>query len=198
MPRQRSAARKSESGRHSQTQRRSRKSNTSRRTAEDTSNVLPLRSESQSAQRESEQQEPSLLTWPLQMLDIMMRPWKSFMPFVPFADNWMQQAMNFPRVETRETDREYIYSVEMPGILPNQVSLQLRNGMLMLEVEDKQSEQSKGSRRSSRRSYHRTFSLPVYTDSENIKASLNDGMLTIAIPKSGQPALKQERPIGIR
>jgi HSP20 family protein len=197
MPRHRSAAHKAHKSESTRRPQSTRQTAHVRKSAQEknTSNVLPLRSKSSGKEMASQKRQESLMAWPMQMLDLMLRPWRSFMPF---ADTFMQEVANFPRTETRETDRAYLYTVELPGVMPDQIALHLQNGMLMLEVEDAQVERGKNARRQFKRSFRRTFSLPVFTDSESIKASLRDGMLTISIPKTNQPVSPHSRDIDVQ
>src|SRR5207244_1897570 len=84
-------------------------------------------------------------------------------PFAPFnltpPINWV------PTADLSETEQEWQLEVDLPGIKPADVNLQIRGGALFLRAETKRDETTEDSRRYHRRerSYgliEETFSLP--------------------------------------
>jgi HSP20 family protein len=74
--------------------------------------------------------------------------------------------------EIRDTDDAIILTAEVPGVKKEGIDLQTNNGILSLVAET-----------SNRRKSH-SFRLPSYVDQAAITASLEDGVLTVRIPKS--------------
>jgi HSP20 family protein len=104
-----------------------------------------------------------------------------------------------PPVDIHETPDRLVFNVEVPGFKENELTLRAENGVFTVEGERKFEEEKKD------KNYHRversygrftrSFTLPVNVSSENIKANLNDGILTIEMPKR-EEAKPKMIPIG--
>ena len=92
-----------------------------------------------------------------------------------------------PPVDLYETVDRYVLTAELPGLTRDDLEIRFLDGQLQLQ----------GQRPSSRvpcEQYHRVerghgpflrrFALPAAVDAERISADLNDGVLTITIPKA--------------
>lgn len=86
-----------------------------------------------------------------------------------------------------EGDR-YVINTDMPGISKDEVKLDVSDGTVEISAEHKEHEEEKKKNyvRKERKylSYHRTLPLPEKVDSSKTKARLNNGILTIEIPKT--------------
>ena len=116
-------------------------------------------------------------------LGLADRDWSSF-----FGNPLARQAASFsPAVDVVEQDNAYLLHAEIPGILPNEVDVQVENDVLTLRGERKHEnqEQRDGYRRVERSygSFSRSFVLPQGTNVENIEARVDNGVLTVTIPK---------------
>lgn len=85
-----------------------------------------------------------------------------------------------------ETQDQYILELEIPGVAKSQVNLQVIDSVLQVRVEKTQKEE--GVLRYNRKerkfgAFTRSFPLPAYVVMENIKASFNEGVLTVVFPK---------------
>ncbi len=93
-----------------------------------------------------------------------------------------------PAVDIYETDDAVVVNAELPGLEKNQVSVEVRDGVLTLRGERKAETKVKGEYihriERSYGSFARSFELPRNVDPEKIKASLKDGILEIRIPKT--------------
>jgi HSP20 family protein len=95
-----------------------------------------------------------------------------------------------PAVDVHETKDELVLQAELPGLNPEDVELNVENGVLTISGEKKQerSEGEEGSdyhlveRRYGR--FERRFSLPRSVDPERVKAEFANGMLNISLPKA--------------
>jgi HSP20 family protein len=104
-----------------------------------------------------------------------------------------------PPVDIAETPDNLTFSIEVPGFKENELMLRAENGILTVEGERKFEEEKKD------KNYHRversygrfmrSFTLPSNVSTENIKASLNEGILTIEMPKR-EEAKPKTIPIG--
>lgn len=82
---------------------------------------------------------------------------------------------------------KYVINTDMPGISKEDVKLNVSDSTLEISAEHKEHEEEKRKNyvRKERRfvSYHRTLPLSEKVDSTKAKAKLNNGILTIEIPK---------------
>ena len=128
-------------------------------------------------------------------------------PFNDFAENFMRPffEMSRPapqtfRVDVKESPEAWELSVELPGVKPEDISLQAENDTLTVSA-DLNSERSEErehyvytERRSGRMS--RSFSLEG-VDQEKITAAYENGVLKVNLPKQAPAAPKTARPIAI-
>lgn len=115
------------------------------------------------------------------------------------ASNTTPAARWAPAVDVREDDKALAIDVELPGIKPENVQIQVDNGILTVggEKRAERSEDKEGKYHLVERTYgsfYRTFQLPQGIDESQIKAEFGNGLLTIRIPKA---ALPQPRKIEI-
>lgn len=98
-----------------------------------------------------------------------------------------QESALRPRLDMTGDDREYRVTVEVPGVCPDDISLEMRDGALLLRGEKKQETRGddKGVYRMERSygSFERILSLPEDASEDAITASHKDGVLTITIPR---------------
>jgi HSP20 family protein len=95
-----------------------------------------------------------------------------------------------PAVDIRETSESLIFSAELPGLTKDDIELTLENNVLTLKGE------RKFERDEERESYHRiergygtftrTFALPSNIRTDDVKASFENGMLHIELPKADE------------
>lgn len=93
-----------------------------------------------------------------------------------------------PRMDVAETEGEYEISVDLPGLDPGEVKVELDEGQLSISSEIKQQEKVEGKRfhRVERRfgPFRRSISLPETVDHERIGAEFKHGVLTVKLPKT--------------
>ena len=84
---------------------------------------------------------------------------------------------------------------ELPGIRKEDVEIAFHNGYLTLSGERKQEEKHEDAEtyRTERwvGRFHRTISLPCRVDANKSKATYNDGILTVTLPKAEEAKAKQ-------
>lgn len=92
-----------------------------------------------------------------------------------------------PAVDVVETDSAFVVTAEVPGVEPEQLELQVENGVLTLKGERKQEhEETREGYRRTERSYgqfQRSFTLPPDTDPRSVVAKAENGVLTVTVPK---------------
>jgi len=92
-----------------------------------------------------------------------------------------------PAVDILETDHEITIKAELPGVEAKDVSISLDNNVLTLKGERRTEKEirKENYHRMERAcgSFHRSFAIPAFVDSENVKAEFRNGLLTITLPK---------------
>ena len=91
-------------------------------------------------------------------------------------------------LEMEEDENEVRVRAEIPGIDPKRLHVELRDNVLTIQGEKKdEHEGEENGRRWSERTYGsftRSVAVPTYVDSEKIKATCKDGVLTLTLPKA--------------
>lgn len=92
-----------------------------------------------------------------------------------------------PAVNVREDVNNYYVEAELPGMLREDIQVEVENNVLSLKgerrFEKKEEAESYHFIERSYGSFYRSFALPKNVDSENIGAEYKDGVLHITLPK---------------
>ena len=92
-----------------------------------------------------------------------------------------------PPVDIYETDEALVMKAELPGFSKDDISIELKENTLVIKGERKHEDEVKeGNYHRMERSYgafQRAFMLPMTVDQEKVKASYNDGILELRLPK---------------
>ncbi|KAJ4761515.1 hypothetical protein LUZ62_026560 [Rhynchospora pubera] len=101
-------------------------------------------------------------------------------------------------VDWRETDKAHIITAEIPGVKKEEVKVEVEdNNVLRISGQRDKEEEEKGDTwhriERSRGSFQRRFRLPENADVENISCALEQGVLTVEVPKK-----ETEKPHNIR
>ncbi len=104
-------------------------------------------------------------------------------------------------MDVSERDKEYIIRANMPGIKKDNVKVSVHDNELIIEgkqvSEKKENEKNETVYRYERfkGNYRRVVSLPEMCDIERVEAKMEDGVLTLIIPKK-EPIPAKEIKIG--
>lgn len=107
-----------------------------------------------------------------------------------FLSGWL------PAIDLYENKDNFIVKAELPGMRKEDIDISLHNSFLTLAGERKQ-EKKYGEEARVYRSerfpgrFHRTISLPATVNADQIKASYDDGILTVTLPKAEEAKPKQ-------
>jgi HSP20 family protein len=102
-----------------------------------------------------------------------------------------------PPVDLEETDDAWVVEADLPGVKKGDVTVEVRDNELAIHGDVKERERTGILRRRTRRTgeFDYRVTLPGDLDEEHIDAQLNDGVLTVRIPK---PARSQPRRIEVK
>jgi HSP20 family protein len=93
-----------------------------------------------------------------------------------------------PMVDIEETEDAWIVEAELPGVSKKDVNVEVRDSEVEISGEIKERERKGILRRRTRRTgqFDYRVTLPGEVDPDGVDASLEDGMLTLRIPKPEQ------------
>lgn len=93
----------------------------------------------------------------------------------------------FPVTDISETPESLTLRLEVPGLTRDQIRISVENNTLSVRGEKVQetSSENESFHRTERSfgAFERSFALPPYVDTDQVKASLNDGVLAISLPR---------------
>ena len=102
-------------------------------------------------------------------------------------DGWLL-GRNAPSVDISETDTAVEAKLDLPGVKPEEIDIQLNANILTVSGERKEEKEEKGKtfHRVERRSgsFSRSFSLPCPVAEDEVAAEYHDGVLSIKLPKT--------------
>ncbi len=103
-----------------------------------------------------------------------------------------------PTCDIREDPEHVTITLDLPGVRPEDVKINLENQVLTVRGEKQQVEEKKDERwhryERSYGTFERSFTLPSTVDPEKIEATTDNGVLTVRIPKT-EKAKPREIPI---
>lgn len=106
-----------------------------------------------------------------------------------------REGMFAPEVDITGNDDEIVIHADLPGVEAKDVHIDVSNNILTISGERREEteKKEKNSYRTERffGSFQRSFSLPEGMDSDKVKASYKNGVLTVTIPKSEKVKPKQ-------
>jgi HSP20 family protein len=126
--------------------------------------------------------------------DEMNHLFEDFFGRVP-ARRMFSEGFWAPLMDIEETKDEILVKAELPGMRKEEVKIQINNDVLSITGERKREEETR------EKTYHRIeraygkfqrmIRLPTEVDANNVKATYENGVLTIRLPKSEQAKPKE-------
>jgi HSP20 family protein len=96
-----------------------------------------------------------------------------------------------PATDVAETDKEFIFKAELPGVKKEDIHVELEDNTLTIRGERKEEkeEKTKQMHRVERfkGSFLRSFTLPENADAKSITAEMKDGVLNVHLQKIAAP-----------
>lgn len=95
-----------------------------------------------------------------------------------------------PALDVSESDRAYTVHLELPGVDKKDVQVSIDGRRVSVQAQSQRVEEKKDGdrvvyRERSMASFARTFTLPVEVDQAEAGAKLDNGVLTLTLPKRG-------------
>jgi HSP20 family protein len=104
-------------------------------------------------------------------------------------------AMWMPRLDLSETDGAFLARMDLPGLKPEDVHVDLQNNRLTVrgERKDEARTEDENTLRVERAygSFLRTLTLPANVRPDDIEATFEDGVLTVRLPKTEESQPKR-------
>ncbi|PRP83624.1 heat shock protein Hsp20 [Planoprotostelium fungivorum] len=102
-------------------------------------------------------------------------PFLALQTLKPFLEDKQRRA--FPGIQ--KTDDGYLIEAEMAGVPKENVSVEVKDGLLLISGKQKMEEEKDGRKMYSRSDFYQSVRLPKDADHESVKASYVDGLLKI-------------------
>ena len=103
----------------------------------------------------------------------------------------------FPTVNSREDDKAFYLDVDLPGVKKKDIELNITDGVLTIKGERKtrnaQEDKTYYKIESSYGKFERSFTLPKDIDESKIEAEVENGVLSLTMPKSAQDVQKTKK-----
>lgn len=102
-----------------------------------------------------------------------------------------------PRVDIVEDESEYLIKADLPAVDKNDVKVTVEDGVLTVSGERKSEKTEENDGKTYHRvervfgSFTRQFNLPEEVDAAKVKATYNDGVLEVHLPKSPEAKPQQ-------
>jgi HSP20 family protein len=99
-------------------------------------------------------------------------------------------AARSPALDVAETDRGYTVKLDMPGVAKEDIKVSIEGRQISVQAQTQRDEERKDGERvvyreRSLQSYARSFTLPMEVDQAEAGAKLDNGVLTLTLPKRG-------------
>lgn len=125
----------------------------------------------------------------------------SLIPWKPFWDmgDWFEEEprllgkfedlpiLKAPKVDMYETKKDVVAEVELPGVDPDKIEIEVEDNFLRIEAGKEKKEEKKGKdyykKEISSSFYRRVIPLPVEVIGEKASADYEKGILKVVIPK---------------
>jgi HSP20 family protein len=109
--------------------------------------------------------------------------------------------VSVPAVNVKESDSAFTVEVNAPGFSKDELKVEIKENVMHISAFKKQENEERNEqytrREFSSSSFNRSFSLPANILEENMKASYENGILFILIPKNGKTPKEIKRQISI-
>ncbi len=127
-------------------------------------------------------------------------PWRPFWDIDKWFDEEPLLGENFsttPKMDIYKTKKNVVAEIELPGINPENIKVEVENNALRIEAEKEEKKEEKEKdyyrREISSSSYKRIIPLPVEVIEDKAEASYEDGVLKVLIPRMKEEKNKNKK-----
>ncbi len=130
------------------------------------------------------------------MMDRFEREFEDFWAMPPMMKQWMHERpgfpmmpfkMTMPSVDVEDSGKEFRLSADLPGFNKEDINIEITDDSVMIHAKKTMAEEEKNKnyirRERAAQSFYRRIVLPEKVKSDDAKASLNNGILEIILPK---------------
>ncbi len=119
--------------------------------------------------------------------------WKHGFPMMPFGQTMM------PSVDIEDRGKDFRLTVDLPGFSKENVEIEVAEDAIMIHAKKTMAEEEKQKnyvrKERAAQTYYRRIELPEKVRSDDAKASLNNGVLEIVLPKKEPKETKKLIPV---
>lgn len=117
-----------------------------------------------------------------------------------FAAPWMGPAdtetVRTPTLDVAETEQAYTATIDLPGVEKKDIAVAIDGRRVSVEANSQRADEKKDGdrvlyRERSAASYSRSFTLPQEVDAQTASAKLDNGVLTLTLPKRNSTAVQR-------
>jgi HSP20 family protein len=136
------------------------------------------------------------------------RPYDTALGLPREIDRWMDEALGtmawsrgenlrtwFPATDVSETPEHLILRLEVPGLSRDRIKISVENNVLTVrgEKQEETTVENENFFRTERSygTFERSFSLPPHVDTEHVDAALENGVLTVKLPRRQEARPKE-------
>lgn len=109
----------------------------------------------------------------------------------PFFDeeDWFSSSLEKPAMDLYETDKEVVATIQLPGIDPEKIHVDIEDGFLVVEGSHEKTEEQGGKEKGYWKkeihsgSFQRVARLPRDIDEKTVSAEYEKGLLTVTLGK---------------
>lgn len=109
---------------------------------------------------------------------------------------WPEEGISSPRLNVTESEKSFEVQAEMPGVKKEDVKVAIDKQRVTIEAETRHTEEKREGEsvvyaERTARKFMRSFMLPTDVDDAGADARLEDGILTLTLPKKQASAAKR-------
>lgn len=113
-----------------------------------------------------------------------------------FGDDWLTsfRGVSIPTTDVYTKDNQLTVEAHLPNFEQEDVNIQIENNALVISAEKHEKQEDKDKKyvvRESSSSFYRRIALPERANTDEIKANLEDGVLTVSVPLTPLPEPKK-------
>jgi HSP20 family protein len=114
--------------------------------------------------------------------------------FQTSLDSFFRPSTGSPRVpalDVTQDENQFTVVAELPGLKKEDIQITFENGVLTISGENKAESSNEGSQQSEVIRFKRSLTLPVAVASDKAKATYENGLLQVVLPKAEEAKPRQ-------